>query len=60
MHRRDLLSGATGLGAMAALGALSPSRGADDAAAAKPIPPIPGPDPDPTTPSFKASKATGI
>ena len=58
MHRRDLLSGATGLGAMAALGALSPSRAADDAAAAKPIPAIPGPDPDTKTPSFKVPPGT--
>jgi predicted TIM-barrel fold metal-dependent hydrolase len=53
MHRRDLLATMAGLG-LAATFTAGPSRAAEDAA----IPTIPGPDPNPKTPTFKVPSGT--
>jgi predicted TIM-barrel fold metal-dependent hydrolase len=51
MHRREFLAAAAGLGVLANG---RRSAAAEEPAAAKPIPAIPGPDPDPKIPAFKA------
>jgi predicted TIM-barrel fold metal-dependent hydrolase len=53
MHRREFLAAAAGLGVLTDWGIRS-AAAEEPAAAAKPIPAIPGPDPDPKTPAFKA------